>query len=273
MLSIVARDIHVEFPIYDQFKRSLRHTLGLGRIAHSINRFASRNLNVGGQIDKGQTGRVVIKALDGLSFEIHEGDRIGLLGQNGSGKTTLLRTLAGIYEPMSGEIAVRGRIFPLFDLQLGMDPEATGMENIWLRGKLLDLTNQQINDSLGSVAEFTELGDYLYMPIRSYSQGMMLRLAFAISTAVMPEILILDEMIAAGDAAFLARANRRLEQFLTKAGILVVASHSTTMLRQWCNKGMLLERGKLVAYGPLDEVVARYEAAIGKQAMPSSGEV
>jgi ABC-type polysaccharide/polyol phosphate transport system ATPase subunit len=261
MLSISAESLHVEFPIYDTYGRSLRHTLGLGRIAQGINRLATRKLNVGGEIDRGQTGRVVVKALDGVSFDVRQGDRIGLLGHNGSGKTTLLRTLAGIYEPVSGVIRTSGRVVPLFDLQLGMDQDATGVENIWLRGKLLDLTTQQIKDAFDDVAEFTELGDYLYMPIRTYSQGMMLRLAFAISTAITPEILILDEMIGAGDAAFLARANLRLKTFIEKAGILVIASHSTAMLRQWCNVGMLLERGKLIAHGPLEDVLTRYESA------------
>ena len=262
MLSIVGKDIHVEFPIYDQHMRSLKHTLGLGHIAKGINRLAVRKLNVGGQIGTGETGRIVIKALDGVNFEMLEGDRIGLLGHNGSGKTTLLRTLAGIYEPVSGVVHTNGRVFPLFDLQLGMDVDATGLENIWMRGKMLGLTNKQINDALDDIAEFTELGDYLYMPIRTYSTGMMLRLAFAISTAITPEILVLDEMIGAGDAAFIARADVRLKEFLTRTGILVIASHSTSMLRQWCNKGMLLEKGKLMAYGPIDDVVARYEELV-----------
>src|SRR5215472_9690040 len=135
MLSIVAEDIHVEFAIYDHTMRSLKYTLGLGPLAKGINRLATRKLNVGGQIGAGERGRVVIKALDGLTFEIHEGDRVGLLGHNGSGKTTLLRTLAGIYEPVSGTMRTNGRAFPLFDLQLGMDQDATGIENIWMRGK------------------------------------------------------------------------------------------------------------------------------------------
>ena len=261
MLSIVGKDIHVEFPIYDHYTRSLKHSLGLSHIAKGINRFATRKLNVGGQIGTGETGRVVVKALDGVSFDIREGDRIGLLGHNGSGKTTLLRTLAGIYEPASGMIQTSGRVFPLFDLQLGMDQDATGIENIWMRGKLLGLSTQQIRGALDDIAEFTELGDYLYMPIRTYSAGMMVRLAFAISTAVTPEILILDEMIGAGDAAFVTRADARLRSFLARTGILVIASHSMPMLRQWCNKGMLLEHGKLIACGPLEDVAVRYEDA------------
>jgi ABC-type polysaccharide/polyol phosphate transport system ATPase subunit len=259
MLSIVGKDIHVEFRVYDHHMRSLKHQLGIGHLAKSINRFATRKLNVGGQIDTGATGGVVIKALEGINFEFHEGDRVGLLGHNGSGKTTLLRTLAGIYEPISGEIRANARVVPLFDLQLGMDVDATGLENIWLRSKLLGLTSRQINSSIEDIAEFTELGDFLYMPIRTYSMGMMLRLAFAISTAITPEILVLDEMIGAGDAAFIARANDRLKDFLAKAGILVLASHNLPMLTKWCNKGLLLEHGKLIAFGPLADVVARYQ--------------
>ncbi len=262
MLSIIGKDIHVEFPIYDQHMRSLKHKLGFGHLAKGINRLATRKLSVGGQIGAGESGRVVIKALDGVNFEILEGDRVGVLGHNGSGKTTLLRTLAGIYEPVSGAVQTNGRVFPLFDLQLGMDIDATGLENIWLRGKMLGLTNKQINDALDDIAEFTELGDYLYMPIRTYSSGMSIRLAFAISTAITPEILVLDEMIGAGDAAFIARADARVKVFLARTGILVIASHSTSMLREWCDKGMLLEKGKLIASGPIDDVVARYEELV-----------
>jgi ABC-type polysaccharide/polyol phosphate transport system ATPase subunit len=257
MLSIFGEDIHVEFPIYDLQMRSLKHTFGLGQIVRGLSRVTGGK--VGGQIGTGEAGRVVIKALDGVSFELHEGDRVGLLGHNGSGKTTLLRAIAGIYEPVRGMIRTKGRVVPLFDLHLGMDTDATGIENIWMRGKLLDLSTQQIKDALDDVSDFTELGEYLYMPIRTYSTGMMLRLAFAISTAITPEILILDEMIGAGDAAFIIRAEARLKSFLSRTGILVFASHSMGMLRQWCNKAMLLENGKLITYGPFEDVAARYE--------------
>lgn len=262
MLSLIGKDIHVEFPIYDTRMRSLKYSLGIKHIAKGISGITAKKWAVGAQIGSGETGRIVIKALDGVSLEICEGDRIGLLGHNGSGKTTLLRTLAGIYEPASGTVQATGHVFPLFDLQLGMDTEATGLENIWLRGKMLGLTNKQIKNALDDVAEFTELGEYLHMPIRAYSTGMALRLAFAISTAVTPEILILDEMIGAGDAAFIARANDRLKGFLARTGILVLASHGTAMLRQWCNKGILLEQGKVAASGPIEEVISIYEAKV-----------
>lgn len=259
MLSITANDIHVEFPIYDTYARSLRHQLGLGRIATNLARRKTEKFMVGGEINTDQSGKVVIKALDGVSFDIREGDRVGLLGHNGSGKTTLLRTIAGIYEPVRGTISIHGRATPLFDLMLGMDQDATGMENIWLRGKMLDFTNRQITESLDDIAEFTELGNYLYMPIRTYSTGMILRLAFGISTAITPDILILDEMIGAGDAGFVERAQARMGNFMKKTGILVIATHSTGTLKEWCNKGMVLAHGKVVAQGAIDEVIKHYE--------------
>lgn len=262
MLSIVAKDLGIEFPVYDGYRRSLRHALGLGRIATTIDRIKSGNLGVGGEIGQGRDGKTVIKALDGISFDISTGDRIGLLGHNGSGKTTLLRALAGIYEPSTGDLDIQGRVTPLFDLQLGMDPDATGVENISMRGRMLGLSSRQIEEHLDDIANFTELGNFLYMPIRVYSMGMLLRLAFGISTALTPDILILDEMIGAGDAAFIDRAKARLRDFIDRAGILVVASHNVQMLRQWCNKGMMLEHGKLVAFGSLDDVIARYESAL-----------
>jgi ABC-2 type transport system ATP-binding protein len=262
MLSVTARDVRVEFPIYDTYMRSLRHRFGLGRLAKGIDRFRAKR--VGAEIDASSSGRVVIKALDGISFELKDGDRFGILGHNGSGKTTLLRTIAGIYEPTGGEIVTTGQVVPLFDLQLGMDPDATGTENIWLRGKVLGLSDDQIRESLDEIAQFTELGNFLYMPIRMYSTGMMVRLAFGASTAVTPDILVLDEMIGAGDAGFLERATVRLHKFLERTGILILASHSMEMLRTWCNKGILLEHGKIVADGTIDEVIERYHQSIAR---------
>jgi ABC-type polysaccharide/polyol phosphate transport system ATPase subunit len=262
MLSIVGKDIRVEFPIYGYSARSLKNSIGF-HLLKGASRSAGGRLNLGGQIRTGEAATYVVTALDGVSFEIADGDRVGILGENGAGKSTLLRTLAGIYEPVSGTLQTTGRVYSLFDLQLGMNQEATGLENIWLRGRMLGLGHQKIKDGIDDIADFTELGEYLRMPMRTYSTGMALRLAFAISTAATPEILILDEMIGAGDAAFLAKAETRLKNFVARTGILLVASHSTGMLRQWCNKGMLLEHGKLVAYGSVDDVAARYEAPKG----------
>lgn len=263
MLSICANQIRVEFPIYDTYMRSLRHQFGLGRIANNLNKMLYKSHSVGGNISISNSGRTTITALNGISFEINEGDRVGILGHNGSGKTTLLRTMAGIYEPVIGRLTVMGRVTPFFDIQFGMDTDATGLENISLRGRMLDLTDAQINEAIEDIAEFTELGDYLHMPIRTYSTGMMVRLAFGVSTAIRPEILVLDEMIGAGDEAFFTRAEERLHRFIDNTRILVLASHSLTMLRQWCNKGMLLQHGNLLAFGPINEVISRYESGEG----------
>jgi ABC-2 type transport system ATP-binding protein/lipopolysaccharide transport system ATP-binding protein len=217
---------------------------------------------VGGHVAADGKGRVVIKALDGVSFELRDGDRVGLLGHNGSGKTTLLRVLAGIYEPSLGDIVVDGRVKPLFDLQLGMDSDQSGLENIWLRGRMLGLTDRQIKTSINDIAAFTQLENYLFMPVRTYSAGMLFRLGFAISTATFADILLLDEITSAGDAAFIESAHRRLEQFIGQAGVLVMASHNFEMLRQWCSKGLLLDHGNLVMFGSLEETIARYQELV-----------
>ena len=181
MFSIVAQNVRIEFPIYDTYARSLRHQLGLGRVASNLNQVLYKRSPVGGNINIGRSGRSVITALNGVSFEIDDGDRVGLIGHNGSGKTSLLRAISGIYEPVSGKLIIDGRVTPLFDMQLGMDPDLTGIENIWLRGRMLDLTADKIKETVEEVSEFSELGDYLHMPIRTYSAGMMVRLAFGVS--------------------------------------------------------------------------------------------
>jgi ABC-2 type transport system ATP-binding protein len=203
---------------------------------------------------------VVIKAIDGLSLSLREGDRLGIMGHNGAGKTTLLRVLAGVYEPTRGEIAVKGSITPMFSLNDGMDPDATGYENIWLRSAVLGFSRDFTARHIDDIAEFSELGDYLDMPIRTYSSGMFVRLGFAIATSLDPQILIMDEMIGAGDAKFFSRAQERLKQMIERTGILVVATHSGDILQRWCNKAVLLNHGKLVHVGAVDETLKRYRA-------------
>ncbi len=202
---------------------------------------------------------VTVQALDDICLTLKHGDRLGLVGHNGSGKTTLLRVMAGIYEPTRGRVIVEGKIAPIFDLGIGMDPEASGYENIRLRGLYLGLSRAEIRAVTGEIAQFAELGSFLEMPIRTYSAGMHARLAFAISTCIKPEILLLDESIAAGDAAFLEKAKRQLEKFVTHAGIFVLASHSESIIREYCSKALLLEHGRMLAAGSVDEVFARYK--------------
>jgi len=192
---------------------------------------------------------------------LNEGDRVGLVGHNGAGKTTLLRVICGILEPVAGSLEVVGSVTPMFNLTDGMDMEATGYENIWIRGQILGCSRPFIAKCVDDIVEFSELENFLHMPVRTYSSGMMLRLAFAISTALRPQILVMDEMIGAGDATFYERAQVRLTRFIETAGILVVATHNPAIIRTWCNKAMWLAHGKVAAFGAVDEVLAGYARA------------
>jgi ABC-2 type transport system ATP-binding protein/lipopolysaccharide transport system ATP-binding protein len=198
--------------------------------------------------------------LDGVTLSFRHGDRVGLVGHNGAGKTTLLRVLAGIFEPTIGTATIMGHAAPLFDVALGMDPESTGYENIVLRGLFLGLTHKQIDARVDEIAEFTELGTFLELPIRTYSAGMRMRLAFAVSTSIDPDILLLDEGIGAGDAAFLEKANKRLKEFTKRAAIIVLASHSEGLIRQMCDIAILMEHGKVLRQGKTEEILEHYRA-------------
>ncbi len=261
MVRIEASHLHLDLPIYGGRSRSLKHTL----FKRATLSGAPRSIagQVGGVIEAETTGKVVVKALDDVSFTLQQGDRVGLVGHNGAGKTTLLRVIAGILEPIAGELEVMGSVTPMFNLTDGMDMEATGYENIWIRGQILGCSRSYITRCVDDVVEFCELGDFLNMPIRIYSAGMLVRLGFGIATALRPQILVMDEMIGAGDAAFFERARVRLARFIEAAGILVVATHSPDIIRTWCNKAMWLAHGKLAAFGPVDEVMTAYAKASG----------
>jgi len=237
--------VSVQFPIYNADTRSLKTAL--------------MHMTTGGRIGRDAGNRVCVEALTDVTLTFEHGDRVALIGHNGAGKTTLLRVLAGIYEPVRGDVYREGRAVPLFDIALGMNPEATGFENIRLRGRFLGLESKEIRSRMHEIAEFTELGDYLAMPVRTYSTGMMLRLAFAICTSIEPEIMLMDEWIGVGDAGFLVKASQRLNDFIGRAGILVLASHSTALLEANCNKGVLMHAGKVEAFGPISDVLRTYE--------------
>lgn len=230
--SIDARDIVVEFPILENSHRSLKK--------------AVLNLTTGGRIGQDAGRHSVVTAIDSLSFSFREGDRIGLVGHNGSGKTTLLRVLSGVYAPVRGELKVRGKIASLLDVSMGLDPDATGFENIYLRGILDGLSPRAIKSRIDEIADFSELGEYLNLPVRTYSSGMMLRLAFAISTSVEADILLMDEWLSVGDAEFSAKAARRLDSLVGKASILVLASHNPQLLSNVCTRIIRLEHGRMV---------------------------
>jgi ABC-type polysaccharide/polyol phosphate transport system ATPase subunit len=245
MAYLELQDVALDFPIYHASTRSLKNRL-MGQ------------MSTGGRIaDAGR--RVCVKALDGISLAFAEGDRVALLGANGAGKSTLLRVLAGVYEPMRGRVQSEGRIASLLDIAHGLDLESTGYENILLRGLLLGMNRSEIRARRETISAFTELGDYLAMPLRTYSTGMMLRLAFAVSTHVDADILLMDEWIGAGDAAFTEKAERRLIELVRGAAILVLASHSEEIVRRTCNKAVLLSHGAVVKIGSVDDVLQAYK--------------
>jgi homopolymeric O-antigen transport system ATP-binding protein len=246
------RNLSVEFTMYQGSSRSLKKML----VAATTQ----------GNLARDATDRINVCALDNVTLDIEDGDRVGLIGANGAGKTTLLRVLAGIYSPTRGEIYSSGKISALLDVALGLNPEATGRENIILRGMYMSIHPREMRARVDEIAEFTELGPYLDMPTRTYSSGMMVRLAFAVSTCIPPEILLMDEWLSAGDARFLDKAQRRMEQFVGGSSILVLASHSTDLLRTWCNRGVLLQHGRIAAQGNVNDVVAAYAAAVARHA-------
>lgn len=237
---ISARNLSVEFPIYDNSHRSLKKKVF--------------NLTTGGKIGRDAGRHPVVTALDDLNFEFRHGDRVGLVGHNGSGKTTLLRVLSGVYSPVKGQLGIRGKIASLLDVSMGLDPDATGFENIYLRGIMGGLKPVAIRAKVDEIADFTELGEYLNMPVRTYSSGMMLRLAFAISTSVEADILIMDEWLSVGDAEFSAKAAVRLDELVGNAAILVIASHSPELIAQTCTRKIHLEHGRIVSDEPIIRV-------------------
>jgi ABC-type polysaccharide/polyol phosphate transport system ATPase subunit len=249
MPSITLADVCVDLPIYNSRGRSLKSAI----LAQTVG---------AGVADDRDQSVVVIRALNHVTLHLEHGARVALIGANGAGKTTLLRVMAKIYPPSGGVADVVGRIGCLTDLNVGMDPEATGYENIRMRGVLLGLTGQEIAKLVPDVAEFTELGEYLKLPIRCYSQGMMLRLAFGISTAIQPEIILLDEVIGAGDRAFAEKSRQRLNGLIEAASILVLASHDPSVIIQNCSSAIWMSHGRMVDHGPSAEILDRYAKGV-----------
>ena len=249
MASIGIEQASVKFPVYG-VSRSFRKALFTAPIGGLIRHEGSNDHHI------------TITALNDISLDLADGDRVGLVGLNGAGKTTLLRLMAGIYQPTEGRVTVDGRISALFSSGLGLDPEDTGYENIYTCGTYLGMTAKQIEEIVPDVEQFTELGDYLSLPVRTYSSGMMVRLAFAITTAVHPEILLLDEGLGAGDARFAEKATRRVNDLVSRASILVIASHSESLIESMCTTAVLLHEGKIVNRGPVKDVLTVYRQRI-----------
>jgi len=233
MARIKAQNVCVDFAIYASSGRSVKNTV--------------LNAATGGLIARDARDNMVVRALDDVSFEFHDGARVGLVGHNGSGKTTLLRVLAGAYEPVRGTVEVEGRVASMLNIWIGMDLEATGYENIFMRGVKMGVRPKAIARLVEEICDFAELGDYIHVPMRTYSSGMAMRLAFAISTCVDAEILLMDEWLSAGDAEFNEKAQRRLRAIVDRAKILVLVSHDAALIRGNCNTIMTLDHGKLIS--------------------------
>jgi ABC-type polysaccharide/polyol phosphate transport system ATPase subunit len=226
---------------------------------------------LGGAVEQHE-GRRSVRALDDISLELREGDRLAVIGHNGAGKSTLLKTLAGIYRPQEGRVESSTPVTGVFNIALGFRPEATGYRNIVLKGLIAGKSREQIERAVPEIVEYTELGPYLHMPLRTYSQGMAMRLAFAIATAFASEILLMDEWIGAGDAQFREKVVTRMTSFVESAHILVLASHSGQLLRRTANRAIWMEAGRIRAEGPVDELLDAYEAE-ARRALRDGGTV
>lgn len=237
-------DACVDFPIFDAKTRSLKKSV-IGA--------------AGGVIGANSSNVIVVEALKNINLHLEHGDRVGLVGHNGAGKSTLLRLLSGIYEPTRGSCRISGRVAPVFDLGVGMDPEVSGYENILVRGMFLGVSRREMLKKTAEIAEFSELGDYLNMPLRTYSTGMRVRLALGVVTSIDPEILILDEGIGAVDAEFMKKARSRLQALVARSGILVFASHSNEFLAQLCDRAIWIDHGEVRMDGGIEDVVNAYE--------------
>lgn len=256
MTAVVVENVNVEFPIYGS-ARSLRKAL-----------FSRAT---GGLVEKGEGrhhSRLVVRALSNISFTLEEGDRIGLVGHNGSGKTTLLKVMAGVYEPVSGRVLARGKIRPLFNMMPGMDGEDTGYQNIVTAGMLLGMSRAEAESKIPEIEEFSELGEYLGLPVRTYSAGMTARLGFAVATAADPGILLMDEGLGAGDARFAERMRKRLHEFLGRSRVIVLATHSESLMRSICNRAALLHNGHLIKLGSVDDVMGMYDEIVHNKFKP-----
>jgi ABC-type polysaccharide/polyol phosphate transport system ATPase subunit len=232
-------NVCLDIPILDSSSRSLKRNLLRGM--------------VGSRIDEAN-GRRIVRSLDGINLDIKKGERIGLVGHNGAGKTTLLKTIAGIYRPTSGEVRTNGRITALIDIAAGINMDANGYENILIRGLYLGYEMSAIREKIDHIVSFSELGDYINLPMRTYSSGMVSRLLFSVSTAFNPDILLLDEGIIAGDSAFNEKASDYLANYTGRAGIVLLASHSKELMHMFCNKGIRLRAGRIEAEGEIEEL-------------------
>lgn len=244
MAHIFADNVSIDIPIFNAGSRSLKNRL--------------IQAATGGKISQDQQGRVSVRVLENISFELKDGDRVALLGHNGAGKSTMLRLLSGVYYPTSGTATLEGETGSLIDISLGIDPEATGRQNIYIRGALLGINKQDMQRQIDEIIAFTELGEFIDMPLRTYSSGMHLRLAFAVSTIMRPEILLMDEWLSVGDEGFQKKAEQRMNDLVKATNILVLATHSRELIEHTCNRVFWLEHGRLKMDGKPEEILPLY---------------
>jgi ABC-type polysaccharide/polyol phosphate transport system ATPase subunit len=240
MASIELDNVSLEYPVYGTSSRSLKNKV--------------ISLATGGRLNDDEK-IVKVEALKNIKLKLEVGDRLGLIGHNGAGKTTLLKVLAQIYEPSRGSIKVSGKTNCLFDIMVGIDTSLSGYDNIFLRGLILGYSKEEIKKALPVIEEFAELGAYIRMPLKSYSSGMLLRLAFGIITSIGSEILLIDEIVNVGDARFLEKAKARMASLIHQSDIMVLSTHDNNTIREFCNKAIWLEKGEIKFSGPVNEVL------------------
>ncbi|PXZ00701.1 ATP-binding cassette domain-containing protein [Commensalibacter melissae] len=240
---ITVKNLYISFPLYHENMRNLRKVT---------------NIFLSGRLSEDKHKKIYVQSLRDISFSIKGGERVGLIGTNGAGKTTLLRTMSGIYEPVSGHLRIEGHISSLLDPSVGMNPELTGRENIRLRCYIDGVPHKQMNEIEEKVIEFSELGPYIDLPVKTYSSGMNLRLGFGLITAIDPQILLMDEWFMTGDEGFMLKATHRLENIVKKSQILIISTHSPQILIKWCNRIIWLEQGFLKMDGIPQEVLPVY---------------
>jgi len=246
MSHIKIEDVSVRIPVFEATGLRLLRMPSFGRA-----KVGTRNVSHAGAL-------FIIHALSNIDLELEEGDRVCVIGHNGAGKTTLLRLIAGIYPPSSGRVKVDGKVMALLGQNLAPNPDATGYENIRLIANLYDWPQERLPEYIRDIEEFTELGEYLSLPARIYSAGMHARLAFAMATIQVPDVLLIDESIGAGDAHFQEKARARTQDFISRAKIMIMASHATDFCRAMCNKALLLANGRRAFFGDIEEGLSRY---------------
>ncbi|WP_275099268.1 ABC transporter ATP-binding protein [Sedimenticola hydrogenitrophicus] len=241
---IKLENVSVHFPVLHAASQSIKNRV-LGAVT-------------GGLFNRSDGGQLVVEGLKNITLNIQRGERVGLIGHNGAGKSTMLRILAGIYQPTQGSAKIYGNAVSLINIGLGIDPEASGLENIRLRAVMMGLALDEIHERVDEIVAFSGLGEFIHMPFRTYSSGMQMRLAFSVSTTIRPQVLIMDEWLSLGDAEFAERAKRRMDALVDATEILILASHSRDLLLQNCSRLIWLEHGQIKMDGPVEEIANIY---------------